>query len=350
MSESAASRPLKIWLPALRVGSGAEVFMQRLEQGLRKAGHQPVLQWFDARYELTPWRLRGFEAPADTDVIHAGSWQGFAFKRPGIPLVVTEHQYIRHPAFVPQTRAAQRLYHRLFVDRCVARSYRAADAIVAVSEHVAAQMRNDCGGPIEMIHNGVDTDRFAPATADAPTRDDATPFRLLFVGNPSRWKGADLLAPLAAMLGPGFEFQCLSGLRGDRFPGGSTALRMLPPVASEDMPEVYRQCDAVLIPTRYEAFGYVALEAMACGKPVVGFASTGTAEVAVHGDTALLAPMDDLKTLAAHIRRLAIKPALCARLGAAGRQRALSEFSQARAVASYVALYRRVGDKATSRG
>lgn len=342
MKESAPSRPLNIWLPALRVGSGAEVFMQRLEQGLRKAGHQPTLQWFDARYELTPWRLRSFAPPAETDVIHAGSWQGFAFKRPGVPLVVTEHQYIRHPAFVPQTGTMQRLYHRLFVDRCVARSYRAADTIVAVSDHVAAQMRKDLGQPIEMVHNGVDTDRFGPVTEEAPTRDHAAPFRLLFVGNPSRWKGADLLAPLAAMLGPAFEIQCVSGLRGDRFPAGGAGLRMLPPVASDDMPELYRQSDAVLIPTRYEAFGYVALEAMACGKPVVGFASTGTAEVCVHGQTALLAPMDDLQTLAAHVRRLALKPELCARLGAAGRQRAVHEFSQAQAIAGYTTLYTRV--------
>ena len=369
------ARPLKIWLPALRVGSGAEVFVQRLAQGLRDAGHDPVVQWFDRRYELMPWRLMSIAPPAGTDVVHAGSWHGFAFKRPGIPLVVTEHQYVRHPAFLPHTSIAQRLYHRLFVDRCVARSYRAADAIVAVSEHVAAQMRSDLGRRVEMIHNAVDTGHFTPAISststpvmpahagtqrlamdDKPGRritgraaDAARPFKLLFVGNPSRWKGADVLAPLAEMLGPAFEIQCLFGLRGAGFADQHARLRMLAPVSPEHMPAVYHPCDAVLVPTRYEAFGYVALEAMACGKAVVGFASTGTAEVCVHGQTALLAPMDDLQTLAAHVRRLAIKPDLCARLGSGGRQRAVNVFSQRRAVLDHVALYRRLLGVAPSR-
>lgn len=332
------NRSLRVWLPAVRAGSGADVFVERLAAGLARAGHEPRVQWFAHDREWRPWTLQSAVMPADTDVIHAGSWQGFAFRRPGVPLVVTEHQYIRHPAFLPHRRMLQALYHDVFVRRWVDRSYRAADALVAVSEHTARIMRSDLQRPVRLIHNWVDTEVFAPMQrSKRPAR---SPFRLLFVGNPSRWKGADVLPLLARQLGPGFVIQCLGGLRGafsrKQLAPGMNALQ---PVDPAHMPAIYRSADAVLVPTRYEAFGYVALEAMACGLPVLGFASTGTAEVCVDGETALLAPMEDVDGLVRRARQLADDPALCARLGEAGRQRAIASFSEGRALSSYIALY-----------
>jgi glycosyltransferase involved in cell wall biosynthesis len=334
------ARPLKVWLPAVRAGSGADIFVLRLAAALRHAGHEPLLQWFDHRYELMPWRLRRMPAPAGTDVIHTGSWQGFAFQRVGLPLVVTEHQYIAHPSFTPHRRRLQALYHRTFIGPCARRSYRQADALVAVSEHTAAAMRADLQRPVEVIHNWVDCDHFTPSAA--PEVAHARPFRLLFVGNPSRWKGADILPSLAEQLGGDFEIQCLGGLRKDfdasHLPDN---MMLLPRTEPEHMPELYRAADAVLVPTRYEAFGYVAVEAMACGVPVLGFASTGTAEVALHGETALLAPVDDVAQLAVYARQLAADHSLRNRLAHAGRQRALDYFDEPKAIASYIEIYRR---------
>jgi len=331
-------RPLTIWLPAIRAGSGADVFVQRLAQGLAEAGHRPLLQWFDLAYELMPWRLKRVPAPAGIDLVHAGSWQGFAFARAGVPLVVTEHQYVPHPAFTPYRSPAQALYHRAHVQPCMRRSYRRANALVAVSRHTARAMQADGAPPVQVIHNWVDCRQFSPAPAPPP---NGRPFRLLFVGNPSRWKGADILPALAAQLGERFEIQCLGGLRrGFRAKGQPDNLTLLPRIPPERMPEVYQSADAVLVPTRYEAFGYVALEAMACGRPVLGFASTGTAEVAVQGETALLAPMDDLAQLVDYARRLSGDAALRQHLGCAGRARALACFDQPQAIAAYLAVYR----------
>ena len=205
------TRSLRVWLPALRAGSGADVFMKRLAQGLERAGHEPLLQWFPHRCEWQPWTLASVTAPANLDIIHTGSWQGFAFRRGGVPLVVTEHQYIRHPAFMPHRGRLQSLYHDAFVRHCVSRSYRVADALVAVSEHTAQAMRAAIDRPVHMIHNWVDTTRFLPVARQS--REGGTPFRLLFVGNPSRWKGADVLPALAERLGPAFDIQCMGGLR-----------------------------------------------------------------------------------------------------------------------------------------
>lgn len=337
--------PLRIWLPAIRAGSGADVFVMRLAEALRRAGHEPLPQWFDHRFELMPWRLGRMPAPERIDLIHAGSWQGFAFKRAGVPLVVTEHQYVAHPAFVAQRGRLQAVYHRAFVGPCMRQSYRVADALVAVSRHVAEAMKDGFSGRVDIIPNWVDCRRFSPGVIHQL---EQRPFRLLFVGNPSRWKGADVLPRLAQRLGSDFEIGCLGGLRrAFDTVGLPPNMRSLPRTEPEDMPALYRSFDAALVPTRYEAFGYVALEAMACGLPVLGFASTGTAEVVVHGETGLLAPVGDMDRLVEYARVLAGTSDLCQRLGGAGRARAVAHFDEPAAIAAHLALYDRVLKMAT---
>ena len=344
------SGKLRIWLPAIQVGSGADVFALRLANALQGAGHEPLLQWFDHRYELMPWCLKRVMAPPGIDLVHAGSWQGFAFKRAGIPLVITEHQYVAHPAFAPYRSLPQALYHRHFVERCAKRSYAEAAAIVAVSEHCAIAMRDNLTKPVSVIHNWIDTELFSPlGDPDADAHDPGQPtrpFKLLFVGNPSRWKGADLLTVIADLLGPRFEIHCLGGLRKDFDLGNLPQnMKLLPRMLPDQMPAVYRSVDAALVLTRYEAFGYVALEAMACGLPVLGFNSTGTAEVCIHEETALLAPVDDVHQLATYARQMACDNNLSRWLGDAGRRRAVECFGEKRAVDAYMDIYHNVAMK-----
>ena len=317
----------------------------RLEAGLRRAGHDPILQWFPHRYELMPWRLRHVATPPNTDVIHANSWQGFAFKRKGIPLIVTEHHYVEDPAFAPYRTAAQAAYHRLFISRCLRRSYEAADAIIAVSRHTAMAMEAKLGIEVPYIYNWLDTSIFGPATGSSAATPSSRerPFRLLFVGNPSIRKGADLLPALANRLGDKFEVRCLGGLRQEHADRESPSnLLRLSHVKPEEMPAVYQSADAALVLSRYEAFGYVALEAMACAKPVVGFEGTGTGEICVHGETALLGPVDDLDTLTDHAQWLARGPHLATRLGQNGHRRAADKFCENNAIRDYLGTFSRV--------
>lgn len=337
------SKPLNIWLPCVRAGSGADVFVQRLAEGLQRAGHNPIVQWFPHHYELTHWRLRFAAAPKDVDVVHANSWQGFAFKRPGIPLVVTEHLFVADPAFAPYRTMAQAIYHGYFCERWIKRSYKSAASIVAVSESTAAAMRASVKKPITVIHNWIDVRQFKPVNIDGLEAGTAgnKPFKLLFVGNPSRRKGADLLPQIAERLGSSFEVHCLGGLRGDfALHSNPPNMIVLRPRAPEEMPALYRQMDAVLVPTRYEPFGYVALEAMAVGLPVLGFASTGTREVCEHGKTALLSPIDDIEDLIRNAWLLKNQSGLRFELGAAGRARALSLFTEEHAISAYIQIYK----------
>lgn len=330
---------MKIWLPTIRTGSGSDVFVMRLADGLQAAGHEAVIQWFGHRYELAPWLLRSIPAPHHTDIIHTGSWQGFAFKRENIPLVVTEHHYAPHPSLLPYKSNLQSLYHNYYISQFTKRTYALADAIVTVSDFCAKAMRQDLPYPVAVIHNWIDVSQFHPKIIPNANTSHP-PFKLLFVGNPSKWKGADILPILATELGPDFEILCLGGLR----KGWSNKplpynMRILPKTSPDKMPEVYLAANAALIPTRYETFGYVALEAMACGLPVIGFANSGTAEVCVHGETALLAETNNISQLAEYARRLAKDPSLCEQLGTAGRIRVLAHFAEEKAISSYLRIY-----------
>lgn len=330
---------MKIWLPMVKAGTGTDVFTERLAAGLAAVGHEAVVQWFSPRLEFTPWRLSHISPPPGTDIIHTNSWQGFAFKRPGIPLVVTEHHYVGHPHFANLRSPAQRLYHALLIKPCLRRSYAHADVLVAVSHNTAAAMSQDFPSrSIVIVHNWIDTSLFCPAAVPESMHE---PFRLLFVGNPARRKGSDLLPELARRLGPDFELHCLGGLRSDIDAIALPAnMKTLPRTAPANMPGLYQQMDAVAILARYEAFGFVALEAMACGLPVIGFDSTGTAEVCVNQETALLTPVDDLDRVVASARQLRRHPGLRQQLGAAGRERAVAHFSEAQGIQVYLDVYR----------
>ena len=86
-----------------------------------------------------------------------------------------------------------------------------------------------------------------------------------------------------------------------------------------------------------EGFGIVFLEAAACGVPQVAGDSGGAAEAVADGETGLVVRRpDDPRDVAAAIERLLDDPALAARMGVAGRERAVREFS-------YDVLARRLG-------
>lgn len=106
-----------------------------------------------------------------------------------------------------------------------------------------------------------------------------------------------------------------------------------------DLADVMRAVDVLALPSRWEAFGIVNLEAMAAAKPVVGFAVEGIPEVVAHGETGLLSPPGAVDDLARDLVRVLTDRELAARLGAAGRRRFLEQFTPEAMVAAHVALY-----------
>lgn len=330
---------MKIWFPVIRGDSGADVFTRRLADALRRRGIATEITGFLALYQFAPFFLRYVPPPPGTHIIHTNSWNGFAFKRPGIPLVVTEHLNVFDPLYRPYKSIAQRIYHESFVRRFVLASLRKASVITAVSHFTASSLRNIWPTCLaRVIHNWIDIQTFLPMKQTG--RLGQQPFQLLFVGNLSRRKGADLLAPIMSELGPQFQLRFTAGLRQSK--PISTERNMIPigRITEESvLVRAYQQCDAVLVPSRFEGFGLSALEAMACGKPVIASRSSSLPEVVEDGVTGVLCPIGDIRAFTTACRKLAENPDLLHKYGQAARCRVEELFSEEAIIPQYVALY-----------
>jgi glycosyltransferase involved in cell wall biosynthesis len=107
----------------------------------------------------------------------------------------------------------------------------------------------------------------------------------------------------------------------------------------DDMPQVLSAAHVVVLPSYYEGFPKVLLEACACGKPVVATAIPGCKEIVRGGENGFLIPAKDPGALAKAIRVLLENPALRARMGKRGREIAEREFSADRMARQTLAVY-----------
>jgi glycosyltransferase involved in cell wall biosynthesis len=112
-------------------------------------------------------------------------------------------------------------------------------------------------------------------------------------------------------------------------------------ISDDELAVNYAQAEVAVVPSLYEGFSLPAIEAMACGVPLV--ATTGGAlpeVVGTDGETGLLVPPEDPGALAQAIGRLLDDGELRARLGAAGRERVLGRFTWQVTAAGTAAEYR----------
>lgn len=330
---------MKIWLPSIRARSGSDVYVERLADGLRSRGVEPVVQWFPHSLQYCPWLLRNQSAPPHTDIINANSWIAFAFRRSSIPLVATVLHCVAGRGYPDWKTFSQKLFHDHLVRRFESASFSTADAVIAISDSTSSEAAEDFGaGDIRTIPLWVDINTFSPgALPSHPTPGT----RVLIVGNMSRRKGGDLIAPLCDALGKDFQVTVVAGLRGEapHVSATSATLRFVSGLTKGQLVGAYRAADIVVSLSRHEGFGYTALEGMACGKPVVAFDVSGLRDVVVDGETGLLVPVGDVQTLARACSTLRMDPALAQRMGQYGRERALTVFTEERAMDAHLQLY-----------
>jgi glycosyltransferase involved in cell wall biosynthesis len=108
----------------------------------------------------------------------------------------------------------------------------------------------------------------------------------------------------------------------------------------DDMRRVLSAAHVVVLPSYREGLPKVLLEAAACARPLVAADVPGCREVVRDGDNGILVPPKDAQALALAIARLVREPALRARMGAAGRDMVVKEFSVERIVGETLGLYR----------
>ncbi len=190
--------------------------------------------------------------------------------------------------------------------------YRKADAVIAISRHAADEGIRYLGldpRRIHIAHLGVDP-VFHPA-APSEAGSGGRPY-LLVVGEYSRRKGFDLaFAVISSLAEAGyphilkvagqvhdFARPALLELRAGA--GTPERIEILGYVA--DLPALYRQAAVTLVTSRYEGFGLPAVEAMACGTPVVAFANTSLTEVVTGGGW--LVPDGDVEAMVKAVRVL----------------------------------------------
>lgn len=176
---------------------------------------------------------------------------------------------------------------------------------------VSAALRDQLGMNGEVVPWGADVDRLVPGP-ERPWRG-----RLLSAGRLSALKGVqDAVAAADRLPDCVLDVAGTGPLRLEPRPN----VRLLGLLDPDDLAAAYRDADVFLFLPRWpEPFGGAAIEAMACGTPVIATGTGGSASFLVDGETALLVPPAEPDAVAAAVRRLAADPALRDRLRRAGR-------------------------------
>jgi glycosyltransferase involved in cell wall biosynthesis len=110
----------------------------------------------------------------------------------------------------------------------------------------------------------------------------------------------------------------------------------------------YNLCDVFVVPSLEENLPKTAVEALACGVPVVGFAAGGIPEIVRHEKTGLLCPVGDTETLRTNIERLLVDEGLWRHCSENGPRVVREEFSYEVNSRNYIALYQSLLDKSQS--
>jgi D-inositol-3-phosphate glycosyltransferase len=211
---------------------------------------------------------------------------------------------------------------------------KSADALIANTDSEAAtlvSLYNACPESVFVATPGVNLREFKVGGGKASTRKklgiEPDKIILTFVGRIQPHKGPDvLIRAVAEMLAhtpalrSRLEVLIIGGASGNgskeperlknlaRWIGVSDLIKFLPPIAREDLPDWYRASDLVCVPSYSESFGLVALEAQACGTPVVATAVGGLRAAVADGYSGSLVDGHDPKAWSAVLLRLISQP------------------------------------------
>jgi len=287
------------------------------------------------------------------DIVHARSrapaWSAFhAARRTGRPFVTTFH------GTYSAGWAGKRAYNRIMTR---------GDRVIAISAFIAEHIRRRYGideERLRVIPRGVDLAHFDPgrietarwaALLEAWALNDGWPVVLL-PGRLTRWKGQTVLIEAMARLGrdgvhcvlvgddQGRESYRLELQRLVRRRGLGDSVRMVG--VCRDMPAAYFLADVVVsASTEPEAFGRVALEAQAMGRPVIATDHGGATETVRPGETGWLVPPGDPDALAAALAEaLALDAAARARMAATATAHVRETFTLERMTEATIGVYR----------
>jgi D-inositol-3-phosphate glycosyltransferase len=310
-------------------------------------------------------RIEASYAPGRYDLVHAHYWLSgqvgaVAKERWGVPLVQSMHTLGKVKNAALATGDSAEPDSRI---RGEAEVVAAADRLVANTAEEARQLVGLYGADasrVTTVHPGVDLSVFRPGQQEAARRALGLPadaIVLLFAGRMQPLKGPDILLRAVARMiqdDPGLADRLSvvfvggpSGL-GRNDPdmvtqlavhlGISGLVQLEPPCPQPELAEWYRAATVVTVPSYSESFGLVALEAQACGTPVVAAAVGGLRTAVQDGASGILVDSHEPAEYARILRQLVGSPGTLARLSA-GAIRHASNFGWSAAVDRLLAVY-----------
>ena len=303
------------------------------------------------------WHRLRVPLPVEMIAGRADVFHGLDFALPpalAVPRVVTIYDlaFLTHPQYATPSLAR-------YLASVVPRSLHRADAIIAISEHTAADIVARYGiapDRITIITPGVDvsfkriSDRQTLATIDARYRLEH-PLALAVGTIEPRKRYDHLIAAFAqARQQPGGpRMLAIAGRRGWLYESAyqaveehrvADAVRFLDYVPEDDLVALYSTADVLAMPSASEGFGIPVIEAMACGVPVV--CSDGGALPEAAGDAALIVPVDDVASLAEALVAVTSETSRQEAMRSMGLARA-AEFTWERVARQHLEVYHRVG-------
>lgn len=297
-------------------------------------------------------QLRAEVAAFAPDVVHSN---GIKMHVLGALVRPSRSALIWHFHDYPSARPVTSRIIRSLRSRC--------SAVIAVSEHVAADIRSELGPSVDVrtIWNSVDLSRFSPegaaadldALAGLPPAEPGT-VRVGLVATFARWKGHQLFLEMLSRLdtrqtvrgyivgGPLYETQAsqvsMAELRAEVQRLGLGSRVGL--TGFTDAAAALRSLDIVVhASTLPEPFGLVIAEAMTIGRAVVISGDGGVAELVVPNDTGLVYPTANVDVLTARVATLVDDEAQRRRLGRAAHDAARRQFDPDRVATEVVGLY-----------
>ena len=295
----------------------------------------------------------------DFDLVHDNQCLGYGLlaieRQLGIPVIATIH----HPITVDrrlELEAAEGWYKKLTLRRWYSftnmqtRVASRLERVITVSENSFKDISHDHHvrpDRMAIVPVGVDIELFTPLPEVA-----VVPGRLVTTASADvTMKGLKYLLEALAKLRTEREDVHLVVI-GRRKPGGASdaAIKTLgledhvefvTDVPERRIIELYSEAEMAVVPSLYEGFSLPAIEAMACGTPLVGTTGGAVPEViGLDGDTAMVVPPADSEALAAKIRWGLEQPDLRGTIGVRGRQRIIDRWSWKHTALKTVEQYR----------
>ena len=242
------------------------------------------------------------------DIIHAHSafWGGiaaaFISEKYNIPLVITEHSSLKYAKYCKES-------YKKFIFR----AYEKADVLAAVGNGLKRELQEYVKRPIEVIFNMVDLGLFniQESSNDENSRADKI-FKFFSCGYLEEGKGMDCLIKAFTKAFKGESVTLRIGADGSLKPAleklieeldMNSQIKLLGALSREQVSKEMKACDVFALASEHETFGVVYIEALACGKPVIG-AENGGAEDIIREDNGIIAKKKDVEDLVKALIRI----------------------------------------------